>query len=159
MEAAGWRVSGSGGAAELLGVKPSTLSSRLKAMAVERPEPSSLYVRLGGRRGLVAFARELFGRVLSDAQLGRFWEDRSNAGVLREERLLVDYLSGASGGPRVYVGRDMRAAHRDLGITAEDWSVFRGHLAASLDALRIADDEHQEFRAFAESLKSEIVRT
>ena len=34
---AGFRVSGKGGAAELLGVKPSTLSSRIKALGIERP--------------------------------------------------------------------------------------------------------------------------
>lgn len=32
-----WKVSGKGGAAELLGIKPSTLESRMKALAIERP--------------------------------------------------------------------------------------------------------------------------
>ena len=32
-----WKVSGQGGAAELLGLKPSTLESRMKALAIERP--------------------------------------------------------------------------------------------------------------------------
>jgi transcriptional regulator with GAF, ATPase, and Fis domain len=32
-----WKVSGPGGAAELLGVKPTTLASRIKAMAIRRP--------------------------------------------------------------------------------------------------------------------------
>jgi DNA-binding NtrC family response regulator len=33
-----WKVSGKGGAAELLGVKPTTLESRMKALAIERPD-------------------------------------------------------------------------------------------------------------------------
>ncbi len=32
-----WRVSGTGGAAELLGIKPTTLASRMKSMGIERP--------------------------------------------------------------------------------------------------------------------------
>ncbi|HWP60273.1 MAG TPA: sigma 54-interacting transcriptional regulator [Candidatus Acidoferrales bacterium] len=36
LEAAGWRVSGQGGAASLLGMKPSTLSSRMKALGIDR---------------------------------------------------------------------------------------------------------------------------
>jgi len=36
LEQAGWRVSGRGGAAELLGVKPTTLTSRLKRFGIER---------------------------------------------------------------------------------------------------------------------------
>ncbi|MEL7023838.1 MAG: sigma 54-interacting transcriptional regulator [Pseudomonadota bacterium] len=37
LESTGWKVSGEGGAAALLGVKPSTLSDRLRAWGIERP--------------------------------------------------------------------------------------------------------------------------
>jgi transcriptional regulator with GAF, ATPase, and Fis domain len=36
MEKAGWRVAGSDGAAELLGINPSTLNSRIKALGIQR---------------------------------------------------------------------------------------------------------------------------
>ena len=32
-----WKISGDGGAAELLGIKPTTLASRMKKMNIERP--------------------------------------------------------------------------------------------------------------------------
>jgi transcriptional regulator with GAF, ATPase, and Fis domain len=38
LEKAGWRVRGPGGAAELMGVKSTTLQSRMRAMGLERPE-------------------------------------------------------------------------------------------------------------------------
>ena len=37
LRATGWKLSGEGGAAELLGVKPTTLRSRLKKMGLEKP--------------------------------------------------------------------------------------------------------------------------
>jgi len=37
LELCGWRVSGEGGAAKLLGINPSTLSSRMKALGITRP--------------------------------------------------------------------------------------------------------------------------
>jgi DNA-binding NtrC family response regulator len=37
LERANWKISGKGGAAELLEIKPSTLESRMKAFAIERP--------------------------------------------------------------------------------------------------------------------------
>ena len=40
LAACGWKVSGPGGAAERLGMKPSTLSSRLKALGVEKNSSS-----------------------------------------------------------------------------------------------------------------------
>ncbi len=37
LEHAGWRVSGAGGAAELLGLRPSTLTDRMRALGLEKP--------------------------------------------------------------------------------------------------------------------------
>jgi PAS domain S-box-containing protein len=37
LEAAGWRIAGKGGAAELLGIRPSTLTDRMKSLQVRRP--------------------------------------------------------------------------------------------------------------------------
>jgi transcriptional regulator with GAF, ATPase, and Fis domain len=53
MEATGWKASGADGAAAQLGLPVSRLRSRLKALGVHKPEPTSLYVRLGGGRGIV----------------------------------------------------------------------------------------------------------
>jgi transcriptional regulator with GAF, ATPase, and Fis domain/truncated hemoglobin YjbI len=158
LEASRWKVSGADGAAAMLGLSPSTLSSRLRALAIGKPEPRSLYVRLGAHRGIATLARELFGRVVTDPQLSRFWEHRSNIGVLREEQLLVAYLSAASGGPGQYVGRDLWLAHRDLAITTDDWNIFQAHLDATLKALRIPDREREEVQAFVDSLKGKIVQ-
>jgi PAS domain S-box-containing protein len=38
LEGADWRISGIGGAADLLGIRPSTLSDRMRAMGIRRPE-------------------------------------------------------------------------------------------------------------------------
>jgi len=35
-----WKIAGSGGAAEFLGLHPATLASRLKSMGIERPRSS-----------------------------------------------------------------------------------------------------------------------
>ena len=37
LEAASWKVSGAGGAAELLGIRPSTLASKMKALGISKP--------------------------------------------------------------------------------------------------------------------------
>jgi transcriptional regulator with GAF, ATPase, and Fis domain len=37
LERARWKIYGSGGAAELLGLKPTTLTSRMKALGIRRP--------------------------------------------------------------------------------------------------------------------------
>ena len=40
LERAGWRVGGAGGAAELLGISPSTLRDRMKVFEIKRLEPA-----------------------------------------------------------------------------------------------------------------------
>jgi DNA-binding NtrC family response regulator/truncated hemoglobin YjbI len=158
MEATGWRVSGTDGAAAQLGMPVSRLRSRLTALGVEKPDPTSLYARFGGGRGIATFARDLFGRAVAHPTLGRFWKGRSTYGVLREERLLIAYLSSVMGGPIRYIGRDMNTSHRGLGITAADWEIFRAILSETLAALRIQDPERREVIDFAESLKADIAQ-
>jgi transcriptional regulator with GAF, ATPase, and Fis domain len=36
LEASGWRVAGKNGAAELLGINPSTLNSRIRALSIQK---------------------------------------------------------------------------------------------------------------------------
>jgi formate hydrogenlyase transcriptional activator len=42
LEQTGWRIEGPGGAAELLGLRPSTLRSRIKRHGLRRPEDVSV---------------------------------------------------------------------------------------------------------------------
>ena len=37
LECAGWKIAGAGGAAERLGLKPTTLASRMRALGIQRP--------------------------------------------------------------------------------------------------------------------------
>lgn len=157
LEAANWRVSGSGGAAELLGMNPSTLASRLKALEITRPETQSLYVRLGGRARIAGLARDLLGRMQADQQVGRFWRQRSTAGIRQEEKLLVAFLCSALGGPSRYEGRDMLAVHASLDINSSDWSVFIQHLNHTLDALAVGSGLRVELRHAVDGLRDFIV--
>ena len=89
LEQADWRISGDGGAAALLGVPPSTLSSKMKAMQILRPEPHALYVRIGGYEGIAAFVNDLMPMLRSDHRLSRFWAHRGEDGIRSEKQQLV----------------------------------------------------------------------
>jgi hemoglobin len=84
----------------------------------------SLYDRLGGYDGITAFANDLLPRLQGDHQLGRFWQNRGEDGILREKQLLIDYLCASAGGPMYYTGRDMKTSHKGMKITESDWSFF-----------------------------------
>ena len=91
--------------------------------------------------------------------LGRFWKGRSTYGVLREEKLLVAYVSVAAGGPAHYVGRDMQSAHQHLDISRADWEILETLLSTTLAALSVPETERREVIAFIESLRDEIIKS
>jgi truncated hemoglobin YjbI len=159
LEMAGWHVAGREGAAERLGLTVAKLRARMKALDIRPPASDSLYVRLGGSRGIATIARDLFGRAVAHPVLGRFWKGRSTYGVLREEKLLVAYLSAAAGGPAHYVGRDMQSAHQHLDISRADWEILETLLSTTFAALAVPETERREVIAFVESLRDEIVKT
>ena len=123
------------------------------------PTRATLYARLGGYDAIAAVADDLLPRLVSDAQLGRFWAHRGADGVRREKQLLIDYLCASAGGPLYYTGRDMAVSHKGMGISAADWERFLGHLRATLDKFQVPASERGEVLAFIDSTRAAIVET
>ncbi|MDP6579701.1 MAG: group 1 truncated hemoglobin [Vicinamibacterales bacterium] len=117
----------------------------------------SLYERLGGYDGITEFADDLLPRLQSDAQLGRYWQNRGDDGIKREKQLLIDYLSASASGPMYYTGRDMKLSHAGMKISESDWSVFLGHAGDTMAALNVPKQECDDVVAFVLSLKVDIV--
>ncbi len=123
------------------------------------PEHSvkSLYVRLGGYDAIAAVADDLLVRLMADAQLERFWQNRAADSIRREKQLLIDFLCSSAGGNLYYTGRDMKTSHQGMGISARDWESFLMHLRATLDKLHVPDAEHNDVLAFVQSTRADIV--
>ncbi len=117
----------------------------------------SLYERLGGYDAIAAVIDAVMVRIKSDDKLRRFYDHRGVDGIAREQQLFVDFLCASTGGPVVYTGRDMKTAHIGMRLDEEDWQRGGAHLAATLEALEVPEQEKDEMMGLAESLKSEIV--
>jgi hemoglobin len=117
----------------------------------------SLYVRLGGYDGIAHFVRELMPRLRDDPKLGVYWKGKSLDSRRRGDKLLTDFLCAAFEGPVEYFGPNMKTAHQGLGITEEEWDQTLAHIAASLDAVGVAENDKVEFLECAAGLKAEIV--
>jgi hemoglobin len=117
----------------------------------------SLYKRLGGYDTIAAVVHELMPRLKRDPIIGPYWKGKSEDSARREDQLAIDFICAAFEGPVYYAGRDMRTAHKGLGITEEEWSVFMDHLAATLDHLAIPAHETSEFLDAAAALKWDVV--
>ena len=117
----------------------------------------TLYERLGGYDAISAVVNDLLPRLISDSQLGRFWDNRGQDGINREKQLLIDYLCTNAGGPMLYTGRDNKTSHKGMGINESDWKNFIGHLNATLDGFQVPQQERSDVVGFIESTKADIV--
>jgi len=117
----------------------------------------SLYKRLGGYDALAAVTDDFIGRLVNDKKLGRFFTGASDNSKMRIRQLVVDQLCAATGGPCVYIGRDMKASHKGLGITEEDWNIAVKHLVATMTKFKVPEKEQKEVAAALTTLKADIV--
>jgi len=126
-------------------------------IARSQSKPSaSLYERLGRYDGIARIADEYLKGVRADPQFARF-SGRGADSLARARQLLKDQLCALTGGPCVYIGRDMRRAHGGLGITDAEWLVSMKYMEGALEKCQVSGTEKREFLAVIESLRQQIV--
>jgi hemoglobin len=114
----------------------------------------SLYERLGGKPAITAVVDEFVARVAADTRINRLF---GGTDVPRFKMLLVDQICEASGGPCKYTGRDMKAAHRGMGITNAQFDALVEDLVGALDMLQVAAKEKNELLAVLGPMRRDIV--
>ena len=120
-------------------------------------QQKSLYQRLGGYDAIAAVTDDFIGRLAADKQLARFLQGHSKDSLGKIRQLVVDQICAATGGPCVYIGRDMKTAHQGMGISESDWNAAVADLTASLDKFKVPDKEKNELLGAVATLKNDIV--
>lgn len=120
-------------------------------------KPKSLYQRLGGYDALAAVTDDFIGRLATDKELAKFFVGHSQDSLGKIRQLVVDQLCAATGGPCIYIGRDMKTAHKGMGITEAQWNNAAAHLVATLDKFKVPAKEKGEVLAAVSALKKDIV--
>ena len=121
-------------------------------------EPS-LYHRLGGYDVLARIVDGFLARLHDDPVLTRFALSMNRERQKRNRQLTLDYLVRATGGPALYLGQDMRTAHRGLGITSEDWELASEHFSLAIGEPEQSPREASELRAVFKSARGDIVES
>src|SRR5678816_1136414 len=129
----------------------------MSATAMAATQEKSLYERVGGYNALAAVVDDFIVRLVSDKQFEKFFSGASNDSKKRIRQHILDQFCAATGGPCVYMGRDMKTSHTGLGITNAEWDAAARHLAASLDKFKVPEKEKGEILAFVTTLKNDIV--
>ena len=126
-------------------------------LAADAPKTPSLYTRLGGYDAIAAVTDDFIGRLAADKQVSRFFVGHSQDSLMKIRQHVVEFLCNATGGPCVYMGRDMKTAHKGMGITESDWDLSVKALVATLDKFKVPEKEKGEVLAAVGPLKAQIV--
>lgn len=129
----------------------------VRAQGAAHQETPSLYKRLGGYDALAAVTDDFIKGLASDKQLARFFSGVSNDSKKRIRQLVLDQLCAATGGPCIYIGRNMRTVHEGLGITEEDWNISVKLLTNTLDKFKVPKAEQDDLFKILATLKPDIV--
>lgn len=123
------------------------------AALAHTPKPS-LYQRLGGKPAIRAVVDDFVGNVAKDKRINGFF---ANADIPRLKRRLVEQICAGSGGPCTYTGRDMKTAHRGMGVKNRDFDALVQDLGKSLDKFKVPAREQKELVAILAPMRKDIV--
>ena len=117
-------------------------------------QQKSLYERLGGKDAITAVVDDFVANVAADKRINGFF---AKADVPRLKKNLVDQICQATGGPCTYTGKDMRTAHKGMGITDADFNALVEDLQKSLNKFKVPEKEQGELLGALGALKPQIV--
>jgi hemoglobin len=127
------------------------------ASGLAQTQAPSLYKRLGGYDAIAAVTDDFVPRLVNDKVVGRYLVGLSDNSKARLRQLFVDQICAATGGPCIYVGRDMKTVHKGLGISGAEWDISVKHLVDTLDKFKVPEKEKGELLAAVSALKPDIV--
>jgi len=131
----------------------------LTAGAQNVPKQQSLYDRLGGKQAITAVVDEFVGRVAADNRINDFFAaTASNPAQLASFKMkLVDQICEAAGGPCKYTGKDMKSAHRGMGISTADFNALVEDLVGALDKFKVGMAEKSQLLGVLGPMQGQIV--
>ena len=117
-------------------------------------QAQTLYERLGGKDAIKAVVDEFVGIVAADTRINKKF---AKTDINRLKFELVEQICAATGGPCKYTGRDMKTAHKNMGVTEGEFNALVENLVKALDKLGVKEKEKNELLGKLGPLKSDIV--
>ena len=122
--------------------------------AAAKVDPQSLYVRLGGEPAIRKVVDAFTAKLAAD---GRINQSFAKADMPKLKTKIVQQLCELTGGPQVYLGKDMKTAHRGMNITEFQWDAFVDDLVKTLKETGVPAPEREELLVKLAPMKSDVV--
>ncbi len=115
----------------------------------------SLYERLGGSEGITKIADSVVENHLVNPVISpRFVDGDKNA----LKNAAATFFIAGTGGPDVYKGKDMLAAHKGMNISAAEFMAVLDDSLNALEKNNIAQREQEEVLYILYSMRADILK-
>lgn len=115
----------------------------------------SLYERLGATEGITRLASDLVDNHMANSAIApRF----ANTDLPKMKHLAATFFTAATGGPDVYKGKDMLAAHKGMNISATEFNAVLDDALNAMQKNKIGQREQEEVLFAFYSMRPQIER-
>lgn len=114
----------------------------------------SLYRDLGERPGITVIIDDTMGYVLKDDRIKHEFDDTN---ISRLKGLLVDFIEQMSGGPQIYKGQSMKAAHKGLNLKNADFNALVEDMQKGMDDAHIPFATQNRLLAILAPMQRDVV--
>jgi hemoglobin len=144
---------------ELVGIIATTRKDIVEKGSGEMAK-KTLWERLGGEPAVRAVVKEFIVVAAPDPKVnftrnGKFQPKPED--IARIEQRLVELISDVTGGPLKYTGKNMKDAHRGMGITDDEFNAAAGHLIDVLKKFKVNPKDADDLVAIIASTRKDIV--
>jgi hemoglobin len=116
---------------------------------------ATLYERLGGEEKIRQIATTIFDKHTQNPAIKSRYVDSDRDEVIR---LVTEFVCAGTGGPQIYTGKDMLAAHRGMNINEQEYMAVLDDIIEALGEHGVGQREQEEMLAIAYSLRGEVLR-
>lgn len=118
---------------------------------------ASLYERLGSETGIRVFVTDILKLHHQNPVIKWRYSkaEKSDAALID---LVVDLVASGTGGPQTYKGMDMRAAHKGMWCSEEEFLAVLDDIRKAMEMNHVDPQANAELMAIAYGMKAEIVR-
>jgi hemoglobin len=144
----------------VLALLPLLLTGLAGCTEGQKPNPAkrALYERFGGEKAITKVVDDFVANVVADPKIKERHKEHFKKGdVAGLKKKLIDQIGEATGGPQKYTGKNMKDAHKGLGIDDDDFDALVADLRKALDDNKAAAADRDELLDMLGKMRPDVV--
>lgn len=121
------------------------------------PNRATIYQRVGGPAGVNSIVVDFCNNVLASDAIREEHKEHFRKGGDELKKKLRDQFGEELGGPEKYAGKNMKDAHKGLGITEADFAALVAALVKALDQNQVTKEDQQTFLTKLARFKDDVI--